>query len=269
MKNIFILAVLFVFSGCSSDDDTQETLMNITLSKTDISINANENVNIDVMGIDIDECSISSDNSFIANAMIYNGKINVEAKHVGETTITVRAKGAEAECNVSVTPLIDYIGSTVTDWGITYDELKEKVERPYDSFMDDTQRKSKNYTYTKFGYKVTNRYYFENGALCGVEKIIKGSGSDTDMFSNINNSLREYADYETNYSKTIDSYPKATVQGYIYSYPQKYYAVYEQTRYGILQETGTRPNTIYSVYFAKDLETAKEHKFTWLNRSSY
>lgn len=260
-----ILAVLFVFSGCSSDDDTQNTLVNITLSKTKISISADEEVNIDVMGIDIDECSVSSDDEFIANAMIYNGKINVEAEHVGETTITVRARGVEAECTVSVTPLIDYIGSTVTDWGITYDELKEKVERPYDSFMNDTQRKSKNYTYTKSGYKVTNRYYFENGVLCGVEKLIKGSGSDADMFLNITNSLRNYADYETNYSKTRDSYPKAKVQGYIYSYPQKYYAVYEQTRYDILWETGTHPETNNSVYFAKDLEIAKEHKFTRLN----
>ncbi len=259
-----ILAVLF-FVGCSGDDESQDQPVNITLSKTEISIPADDEDNIEVEGIDINECAVSSDDEFIAKAMIYDGKINIEAGHVGETTITVKAKGTEAKCIVSVTPLIDYIGSTVTEWGITYDELKEKVERPYDSFMDDSQRGSKNFTYTKEGYKITNRYYFENGTLCGVEKVIKGSGTDTDVFLNTTNSLNNYVDYESNYSETINSYPKAKVQGYIYSYPQKYYAVYEQTRYDILWETGTRPETQNSIYFAKDLETAKEHKFTLLN----
>lgn len=259
-----MLAALFVFSGCSSDDEPQEPV-NITLSKTEISISVDDEANIEVAGIDINECTVLSDDEFIAEAMIYDGKINIEAEHVGETNITVKAGNAEAKCTVSVTPLVDYVGSTVTEWGITYDELKEKVERPYDSFMDDVQRGSKNFTYTKEGYKVTNRYYFENGTLCGVEKVIKGSGTDTDVFLNTTNSLNNYADYESNYSETINSYPKAKVQGYIYSYPQKYYAVYEQTRYDILYETGTRPATTNVVYFAKDLETAKEHKFTWLN----
>lgn len=259
-----ILAALF-FVGCNGDDEPQDQPVNITLSKTEISIHADDEDNIEVEGIDINECSVSSDDEFVAEAMIYDGKINIEASHVGKTTITVKAKGTEAKCIVSVTPLIDYVGSTVTEWGITYDELKEKVERPYDSFMDDVQRGSKNFTYTKEGYKITNRYYFENGTLCGVEKVIKGSGTDTDVFLNTTNSLNNYVDYESNYSETINSYPKAKVQGYIYSYPQKYYAVYEQTRYDILWETGTRPETKNSVYFAKDLETAKEHKFTSQN----
>lgn len=259
-----ILAALF-FVGCSGDDESQDQPVNITLSKTEISIHADDEDNIEVEGIDINECSVSSDDEFVAEAMIYDGKINIEAGHVGKTTITVKAKGTEAKCIVSVTPLIDYVGSTVTEWGITYDELKEKVDRPYDSFMDDSQRGSKNFTYTKEGYKITNRYYFENGTLCGVEKVIKGSGTDTDVFLNTTNSLNNYVDYESNYSETINSYPKAKVQGYIYSYPQKYYAVYEQKRYDILWETGTRPETQNSVYFAKDLETAKEHKFTSQN----
>lgn len=265
-----MLLALFVFTGCGDDEDMgndkpQDLPINISLSKTEVKINVEEDVNIDVSGVDIDNCTVSSDNEFIAEAMVYGGKINIEGEHIGETAITVKFGDAEAKCKVSVTSTIDYIGSTVTDWDISYDELKEKIERPYDSFMNDTQRGSKNFTYTKSGYKITNRYYFENGLLCGVEKVINSSGSDADAFLNINNSLRGYTDYETSYSETINSYPKARMQGYIYSYPQKYYAVYEQTKYDILWETGTRPATKNIIYFAKDLETAKEHKFTWLN----
>lgn len=261
-----LLAALF-FVGCSSDDEPQVQPVNIALSKTEISISTDDETNIEVVGADVNECTVSSEDEFIAYAMIYEGKINIEAEHVGETTIIVKAGDAEAKCTVSVTPLDDYVGSTVTEWGITYDELKEMVEQPYDSFWDDTQRGSKNFTYTKNGYKVTNRYYFENNMLSGVEKVLS-TDSDSDTFTalNITSSLREYSEYENAYTERIsNAYPQLTINGYIFSYPQKYYAVYEQTRYDILWETGSRPSTTNVVYFAKDLDTAKEHKFTLLN----
>lgn len=265
MKKIFLLLAIMlpmVLVSCSDDEDKIESgSFPIELSEEDVSISVGEAASVNIIGADPNMCTAHSEDEFVAEAMIYDGRIDIMAKHVGETTITVKAKDAEARCIISVTPLIDYVGSTVTDWGITYDELKEKVERPYDSFMDDVQRGSKNFTYTKEGYKITNRYYFENGTLCGVEKVIKGSGTDTDVFLNTTNSLNNYVDYESNYSETINSYPKAKVQGYIYSYPQKYYAVYEQTRYDMLWETGTRPATKNVIYYAKDLDTAKEHDF--------
>lgn len=78
-----ILAALF-FVGCSGDDEPQDQPVNITLSKTEISIHADDEDNIEVEGIDINECSVSSDDEFIAEAMIYDGKINIEAGHVGK-----------------------------------------------------------------------------------------------------------------------------------------------------------------------------------------
>ena len=60
-----ILAALF-FVGCSGDDESQDQPVNITLSKTEISIPANDEDNIEVEGIDINECSVSSDDEFIA-----------------------------------------------------------------------------------------------------------------------------------------------------------------------------------------------------------
>ena len=260
-----VLAALF-FVGCSSEDDEQQDItVNISLSKEDISINVNEEAYIDVHGIDINECTVSAEDEFVVYASKYDGKINIEAEHIGETHIIVRYGDSEKRCKVTVTPNIDYIGSTVTDWGITSSELREKIERPYETYTDDPQRGSKNYTYIKSGYRITNRYYFENGGLCGVEKVINASGSDTDIFLNVSNSLFEYAEYETNFSETLNTYPTAHIKGYIYSYPRKYYAVYKQERYDILWEIGTSPKTKNIIYFAKDLETAKEHEFTFLN----
>lgn len=264
MKKLLLIAALpLTFVGCSSSEEQlPEQPINITLSQTSVSISTGEDIDLDISGVDPNECSVNSDNEFVAYAAIYNGKLNVEAEHVGETVLTVKLGDAEAKCTVSVTPSIDYVGSTVVDWGITSSELKEKVEKPYSSYMDNSQRGSKDYTYEKSGYKVTNRYYFNNGALCGVEKVIKGSGSDSDAFLNITNSLRNYCEYTTSYSETINSYPKTTISGYIYSYPQKYYAIYEQKRYDILWETGSRPETDNVIYFAESESEAKEHKFT-------
>ena len=72
-----ILAALF-FVGCSGDDEPQDQPVNITLSKTEISIHADDEDNIEVEGIDINECSVSSDDEFIAEAMIYDGKITLK-----------------------------------------------------------------------------------------------------------------------------------------------------------------------------------------------
>ena len=265
MKKFLFLscAISLVCAGCG--DEPKENPTEILLSKTEVILNVGEDVNIDVSGVNIDDCIVSSDDEFIAYATVSGGKINIEAEHAGETVVFVKAGNDVEECKVKITPMTDYVGSVVTEWGISYEELKEKVEKPYDSFMDDTQRGSKNFTYRKSGYKITNRYYFENGMLCGVEKIIQGTGSDADVFLNISNSLFDYAEYEESYHETINQYPKANVSGYIYSYPQKYYAVYEQTIYDMLWESGTQPSTKNIIYFAKDLDAAKEHTFTWLN----
>lgn len=263
-KILLVLAVMLpmVFASCSKDENKIESdSASIELSENDMSISVGDAASVNIIGVDPDMCTAHSEDEFVAYAMIYEGKLEIDAEHVGETTIIVKSGNSEGKCKVSVTPLVDYIGSTVTAWGVSRDELDELVERPYDNFTDDVQRGSKNYTYTKSGYVVTNRYYFENGGLCGVEKSIKATGSDSDSFLNIGNSLMDYAEYEGNYSQTVNSYPQSKISGYIYSNPQKYYAVYEQTRYDILWETGTRPATKNVIYYAKDLDTAKEHDF--------
>lgn len=261
-KILFLIMTALVIAGCSkSNDETQELPTDFSLSKTEISLTVDDETRIEIIGVDIDKCEVYSEDEFIAYAIKYNGKIEVEADHAGETNIVVKYKDIEKTCKIKITPSVDFIASTVTDWGIKKEELKSKVEHPYERFSTNSQTNSIDVSYLRSGYRITNAYYFDNSGLVGVKKSIVATGTDTQVLLNITNSMREWMKYTSSSSSTINSYPKAYRSSNIYSHPEKYHAVYEQTRYDILYETGKRPATRNYIYFAKDLEAAQKHNF--------
>lgn len=263
MKNIsFLVMAALTIAGCSkSNDETKDAARDFSLSKTEANLVVDDEIKIEVSGVNIDECEVYSEDEFIAYAIKYNGKIDVEADHAGETNIVVKYKDVEKKCKVIISPSVDFIASTVTEWGIKKEELKSKVEHPYESFSTNSQTNSIDVSYLRSGYRITNAYYFDNSGLVGVKKSIVATGTDTQVLLNITNSMREWMKYISSSSSTINSYPKAYRSSNIYSHPEKYHAVYEQTRYDILYETGKRPATRNYIYFAKDLEAAQKHNF--------
>lgn len=258
-KILFLLAMLPMMFACSSSDDEPE--IQIILSKTEISLDATETEDVLVDGVDLSLCSIKSEDEFIADAKVNGRTIEINGNHVGLTKIIVKCDNKESEISVEVKPEIDYIGDIVSEWGISYNEFKDKVEKPYESFMDNPQRGSKDYTYSKNGYKIVNRYFFENDALVGVKKEIKTSDMDIVSFDNVTTSMFQYVDYVESSVEDIQSYPKSHKTTVVCLYPSKYYSVYEQTRYDILYETGKAPSTKNYIFYAKDLDTAKKHSF--------
>lgn len=262
-KILFLMVAALVIAGCSkSDDEKKDSTVDFTLSKTEVNLTVDDETRIEVIGVNIDECEVYSEDEFIAYVIKHNGKIDIEADHAGETDIVVKCKDIEKTCKVKIAPSVDFIVSTVTEWGIKKEELKSKVEQPYESFYTNSQTNSTDVSYVRSGYRITNSYYFDNSGLIGVKKSIVATGTDTQVLLNITNSMREWMKYISSSSSTINSYPKAYRSSNIYSHPEKYHAVYEQTRYDILYETGKRPATRNYIYFAKDLETAKNHNFT-------
>lgn len=261
-KILFLMMAVLMIVGCSKGDDTETPVVNIQLSKTEVNLSVKEETNITVSGVDISDCKITTEDEFIAYALSYNGKLNITADHVGKTKIIIDYEGKTSECTVEVTPVNDFVASTVTEFGISKDELKSKVEKPYDSYKSNGQTGTIDVAYTRSGYKITNSYYLENSMICGVRKKIISNDSDTQTLLNISKSMMERMEYISTSSSTINSYPKGHRSTYIFSLPNKCHAVYEQTKYDILYETGKSPATTNYVYFAKDLETAKNHNFT-------
>lgn len=261
-KFLFLMFAVLAITGCSSNEESEPDVVNIQLSKTEISMLVKEEANIDISGADISDCEIRNDDEFIAYAMAYKGKLNITAEHVGKTKIIIDYNGNKTECNVEVLPVNDFVASTVTKFGITKDELKSKVEKPYDSYTNNGQTRTTDVVYTRSGCKITNSYYWGNSILSGVRKKILSNDSDIQTLLNVSKSMMERMEYIGTSSSTINSYPKGHRNTYIFSLPGKCYAVYEQTRYDILYETGKSPATTNYIYFAKDLEAAKKHSFT-------
>lgn len=260
MKEILlVMLAAMAFYGCSSSDS--DAPVDIQLGKKEVSLPVKEDINITVSGVDISNCEITTEDEFIAYAISYNGKLNITADHVGKTKIIIDYNGNMAECSVEVTPINDFVASTVTEFGISKGELKSRVEEPYDNYTSNGQTKTIDVTYTRSGYKIINSYYWENDMMCGVRKKIISNDSDGKTLLNILESMRERMKYISTSSSTVNSYPKGHRNTYIYALPDKCYAVYEQTRYDILYETGKSPATTNYIYFAEDLETAKKHSF--------
>lgn len=93
------------------------------------------------------------------------------------------------------------------------------------------------YFKTKSGYKIEHRYYFDETGLNGVMKVVNSTDTDIQILLNLSSSMADYCDHLSFTMETINSYPKAKVSINTYSYPGKYYA--------------------------KDLETAKNPKFSY------
>ncbi len=263
---LFCMAIILpmvLTTACSSDDSGADNTdsANIEFETNNISVSVNGETNINVSGVNISDCNITEEDDFIVYASTYNNKLNVEGLHVGKTKVLVSYNGKTAECNVEVTPVNDFVASTVTEFGISQDELKEYVEKPYDSYKHNGQTGITDIVYMRSGYKITNSYYWNNNILCGVRKTIQSSDNDTQTLLNVSKSMSERMKFISSSSSTVNSYPRGHRMTSIYQFPNKYYAVYEQTKYDILYETGTNPPTTNIIYYAKDLETAKNHQF--------
>lgn len=255
---LYILFAGTLFTACSSDDDNEKEFQpKVEIKESSLDLAYNTSQVLTIGGVNNEDCSWKSSDEFIAT--VSNGK--VKAQHVGTVTIYALYKDTKDSCVVTVTPINDFSGSTVTDFGITEDELKDKIERPYDSFSSNGQTKTTDAVYTRSGYKITNSYYWEGSKLSGVRKKIISNDKDTDVFQNILSSMTEQMNFVSTYSNTLNSYPKATVRICVLTIPNKCYAIYEQTQYDVLLETGKQPATTNYIYFAKDLEVAKSQGF--------
>lgn len=222
-----MLVALF-FVGCSSDDEPQEPV-NITLSKTEISISVDDEANIEVAGIDINKCTVQSDDEFIAKAMIYDGKINIEAEHVGETLITVQYRDTKLTCKVSVTSLINFIGNPILDFGDSKANIKAKLKG---EIIDETEKRIE--IKEDFKYPIYDTYHFNNGVL---ECVYSGVNVKTSTVDILNSLLERY--------KHVSSESNV----HWFSYPNKF----------IIRENVRGGNGGYVIRYAKDKETMAKY----------
>lgn len=198
---------------------------NFSLSENEISIPVEDEANITINGVNIDDCELFSENDFVAEVINYSGKINITAKHTGETYIHVRYKNLKDSCKVVVSSLINYIGNPILDFGASKSEIKAKLK-------GEIQQESSDRIEIKddFKYPIYSTYHFKDDKL---ECVYSSVNVITDWI-NITNSLLERYDYLSSESDV-----------HWYSYPNKF----------IVRENKAGGNGGFQVRYAKDKET--------------
>ena len=222
-KILFLLATLAVI-GCS-DNNSEEKTINFSFSKSEMSIAVGTEYDLSLNEIDIEECNIYSEDEFIAEVSSYSGKANISARHTGSTKIIAEYKDKKAECRITVTSLVNYIGNPILDFGASKDEIKIKLKGEILQEASDRIECKED-----FKYPIYNTYHFKDDKL---ECIYSEVNVNTNSI-NIMNSLLERYKYISSESNV-----------HWFSRPNKF----------IIRENERGGNGGYAVRYAKDKDT--------------
>lgn len=185
MRNLlFVLIGLFVFIGCSSNKDEEE-IINISFDKNEINIPAKGSGVIKISGIMASECEIKSSDEFVAETYSSKDKIEISAKHVGEAFITASYKDKTESCKVKVTPLHDYIGEPVVEFGISLNDLKSKVKGTLFSPEYSVGENMVEIIYQEEGKYIYDTYHFKNDKLIYIYSDVNTTSSLLDILNSL------------------------------------------------------------------------------------
>lgn len=216
MKNllsVIIFVLLFVFSGCESNDKAEEDIpatKKVLLSTHGVVLVQNQQQTLSLHDLSMDipglryvteyptlnpkECKWSSGDTYVADINEYGA---ITGKHVGKTRMymTMAASGFSDSCDVEVIPLNRYVYEPVLEWGIDKKELNRLEVYMVDSKGDDWVKfivKGKREEREIF-YDVT--YKFDDDKLIYCQTIIKMEGLE---FSDVSYNLSEIFDRTDN-----------------------------------------------------------------------
>lgn len=257
-----MLALTAIICSCGDSDDNVKNTSKISLSDSVITMNVRNDSYLSVIGANLLDCNISSDNEFVAYANYSNGKIDIYGDHVGTATIKISNGSNTCTCKVRVNHLTNYMGSTVTSFGANRKVLFELLKEYGLSGIYATSEPNIIKTSESFSFgNVYTYYYMKNDMLYAIKKEIQSNDNDVNTSSNIIASMWEEFKYQTSYSETLTNvYPTNHIDVTIYAQPSKSYAVYEQIKYGELYPE-YYPKTTNTIYIANDIDIAKRHTY--------
>ena len=119
------MIVSIALSSCSKDDDETP----LTISQTTLTMAHGDTLTITAN----QKSTFTTADPFVAT-VTSDGKI--EAKHVGQTIVTVTAGGQTKECAVTVKPTINLYKEPILDFDLTKDAIKAQETRPLEIESD-------------------------------------------------------------------------------------------------------------------------------------
>lgn len=204
-----------VFTACSSSNNDENTIY-FTLSQKSVELPYRGEVELDINGVEADDCNFKSSDDFISEATSYNGKIKIKGNHVGRAVITVSYAGKNVDLPVVIKPVEDYIGTPVIDFGATVSSIKSQETSTYNTTYEDGRVSFYDST---LPFRVYHEYKFNGGRMVAVlskidiSRLTQGYGT---FFIQVTNSLRERYKY-------VEAYKGRYQTVYLFTYKDKYY----------------------------------------------
>lgn len=184
----------------------------IILNKTELSIPYKGTDFISVDGIGLDKCNIRVEDDFYAYASISNGRVEINAYKVGTTKVLVSYGQNKAECTLHITPINDFCGNPILQFGKTYSEIKNMCS----SVKDEVE----NVLICREG-NILHHYLFNNEKLTLVISHVKKSVSTVSYFLDATDSMNERYKHMTSVGNNIHWYQEPQKQVYIASVEDK------------------------------------------------
>ena len=113
-------------SSDKGKDAVAEEGVTLSLSKTEVSIPCGSSAYLDVIGVEIDKCSLSIQDRAIAYASERNLRVKIDGYKVGTTKLIVTYRNLQAECLVITTPMYMLCGNPILEFGKDKDYIIKK-----------------------------------------------------------------------------------------------------------------------------------------------
>ena len=132
---------LYVNDNWPSSRNDKETVaeegVTLSLSKTEVSIPCGSSAYLDIIGVEIDKCSLSIQDRTIAYASERNLRVKIEGYKVGTTKLIVTYRNLQAECIVTTTPMYTLCGNPILEFGRDKDYIIKKSANLTHDFEND------------------------------------------------------------------------------------------------------------------------------------
>lgn len=184
----------------------------IILNKTELSIPYNGTDFISVSGIELDKCDIRIEDNFYAYASTNNGEIEINAYKVGTTKVIVSYGQYKAECTLHITPINDFCGNPILQFGKTYLEVKNMCNSVIIDEMENA--------FTCREGNILHYYLFNDEKLTLIVSHVKNANA-VSHFLDATNSMNERYKYMTRVGNNICWYQEYKKQFYIASVENK------------------------------------------------
>ena len=225
-----------------SDKDDNDSTQNkeIILSTKTIDLKCGNTSSIDISGVNGTDCDIIVDDEFVVFVSASKNKINITAKKVGETQITLKYEGEEKIISVYVSPSTNYIGKIYIDFNATKQEIIEhegiEAENVKDSYLYKFDSQTR--FWSQYYYRLRNNkldYAF-------IKASVKKANND---YYVLTEHLKEFGDFD-------EIFYASKFGGNIYLYKRS------NDYYIGLREIGVSDDQGWWIVFAKSKDQLKD-----------